>query len=85
MVTATLTRRGRAVLIGVLTILALTGASARVVRAVMLQQMLRRQVLAARRVLPQPVERMVAVGVTSPYRTSLASNYDSPWIRGAGS
>ena len=62
MVTATLARRGRAMLIGVLTILALTGASARVVRAVMHQQMLRRQVPAAQRAMPQPVERMVAVG-----------------------
>ena len=59
MVTATLARRGRAMLIGVLTILALTGARARVVRAVMHQQMLRRQVPAAQRAMPQPVERMV--------------------------
>jgi hypothetical protein len=44
-VTATLARRVRAVLIGVLTILALTGASARVVRLVVHHQTLRRQVL----------------------------------------
>jgi lysophospholipase L1-like esterase len=62
MVTMTLARRVRAVLIGVLTILALTGATACVVRAVMHQQMLRRPVPAAPRVLPQPVARMVAVG-----------------------
>jgi hypothetical protein len=62
MVTATLASRVRAMLIGVLTILALTGTSTRVVRAVMHQQTPRRQVLAAPRVLPQPGERMVAVG-----------------------
>jgi GDSL-like Lipase/Acylhydrolase family len=61
-VTATPARHVRAVLIGVLTILALTGTGAPVVRAVMHQQILRRQILAAQRAMPQPVERMVAVG-----------------------
>jgi lysophospholipase L1-like esterase len=50
-------------LIGGLTILAFTGgASARMVPPVMHRQTLWRQILAAQRVMPQPVERMVAVG-----------------------
>jgi lysophospholipase L1-like esterase len=63
MVTAALGHRGRTMLIGLLTILAFTaGASARRVHPVMHRQTLRRQILAAQRVMPQPVERMVAVG-----------------------
>jgi lysophospholipase L1-like esterase len=63
MVRAALGRRGRALLIGVLTTLAFTGvASARMVHPAMYRQTPRRQVLAAQRVLPQPVARMVAVG-----------------------
>jgi lysophospholipase L1-like esterase len=63
MVKAALGRRGRAVFIGVLTILAFTGgASARMVPPVLHRQMPRRQGLAAQRVIPQPVERIVAVG-----------------------
>ena len=63
MVRTALGRRGRALLIGVLTTLAFTGvASARMVHPAMHRQTPRRQVLAAQRVLPQPVERMVAVG-----------------------
>jgi lysophospholipase L1-like esterase len=50
-------------LIGVLTILAFTaGASAHMVHPVVHRQTLGRQILAAPRVMPQPVERMVAVG-----------------------
>jgi hypothetical protein len=63
MVTTALGRRGRTMLIGVLTILAFTaGASARMVHPVVHRQTLGRQILAAPRVMPQPVERMVAVG-----------------------
>jgi lysophospholipase L1-like esterase len=50
-------------LIGVLTILAFTGGtSARMVPPIMYRPTPRRPVLAAPRVLPQPVERIVAVG-----------------------
>jgi lysophospholipase L1-like esterase len=48
--------------IGALTILALTGVSARIVHPILHRPTPRRQGLAAPRVLPQPVERIVAVG-----------------------
>ena len=63
MVRAALGRRGRAMLIGVLTILAFTGGtSVRMVPPIMHRPTPRRQVLAAQHVRPQPGERMVAVG-----------------------
>ena len=63
MVRAALGRRGRAMFIGVLTILAFTGeGSVPMVPPVLHRPPPRRQVLAAQRVLPQPGERMVAVG-----------------------